>query len=492
MIAAHLPVLQVVTPLLAAPLCALLRRPLPSWLLALAVSLAMPPIAAAMLVRVLAEGPISYQLGSWAPPWGIEYRVDAVNGFVLLLVSTIGAAVMVYARRSVAAEIAPRLQGWFYAMYLLCLAGLLGVTVTGDAFNIFVFLEISSLSSYVLIALGRDRRALAAAYQYLIMGTIGATFIVIGIGLLYTMTGTLNIVDLAQRIRLVEQTRPVLAALGFLTVGISLKLALFPLHLWLPNAYAFAPSAVTAFLAATATKVAIYLLLRFAFTVFGGTFVFEAKPLAEVMLGFSLAAMFAAAVVAVFQDNVKRMLAYSSVAQIGYITLGISLDSRLGLTGAIVHLFNHGLMKGALFLLIGGVALKLGSVKLDDIAGVGRRMPLTMAGFVLAGLSMLGIPGTVGFVGKWYLVLAAIERGWWWLAAAIVLSSLITLVYIGRVVETAYFRPPAAGADTTEPPPAMLLPAWLLVLACVYFGLDTSMTVGVAERAAETLLAGTQ
>ena len=160
----------------------------------------MPVIAGAMLWQVLTTGPISYHLGGWAPPWGIEYRVDLLNAFVLVLVSTVGAVIMPFARRSVAFELEERREAWFYCMYLLCLTGLLGIAVTGDAFNAFVFLEISSLSTYVLIALGRDRRALLAAFQYLIMGTIGATFYVIGVGLLYLLTGTLNMVDIAARL----------------------------------------------------------------------------------------------------------------------------------------------------------------------------------------------------------------------------------------------------------------------------------------------------
>ena len=487
MIAGQLPALQVVLPLMAAPLCALLRRGNLAWAVAMLVSLALPAVAASLLVQVLAGGPISYMLGSWAAPYGIEYRVDEANALLLVLVSGIGAVVTVYARRSVAAEIPAHLQAWFYTMYLLCLTGLLGIVITGDAFNVFVFLEISSLSSYVLIAMGRDRRALTAAYQYLIMGTIGATFIVIGVGLLYVMTGTLNLVDMAERIAAVGPSRPILAALAFLTVGFSLKLALFPLHLWLPNAYAYAPSVATAFLAATATKVAVYLLLRFVFSVFGPTFAFTAMPLPEVFLLLSVIAIFAASVVAVFQDNVKRMLAYSSVAQIGYITLGIGIATQTGLTGGIVHLFNHAVMKGGLFLLMGCVALRLGSVMIDDLAGLGRRMPWTAAGIVVAGLSMIGAPGTVGFVSKWYLALAALEKGWWWLVALIVLSSLLTLVYMGRIVEAVYFRAPER-EDVRESPPSMLIPAWILVAACVYFGLHTDLTVGVATRAAAALM----
>ena len=489
MIALHLPVLQVVVPLLAAPLCAVFRRGFVAWLITLIASWAAFAAAIGLVLQVIDQGVISYELGGWAPPIGIEYRVDLINAYVLMVVTGIGAVIIPYARVSVAARFGSRDQAWFYTMYLLALTGLLGVTVTGDAFNIFVFLEISSLASYVMIAMGRERHCLTAAYQYLIMGTVGATFIVIGIGLLWAMTGTLNLYDLAQRIPAIENTRPVLAALAFLTVGISLKLALFPLHLWLPNAYAYAPSVTSAFLAGTATKVAIYLLLRFFYTVFGGATFFETTPLPEIFLVLSLVAMFAASTVAVFQSNVKRMLAYSSVAQIGFITLGISYATETGLTGAMAHIFNHAIMKAGLFLLIGNVLFQLGSVKIDDMAGIGRKMPITMAGFVILGLSLLGTPGTVGFISKWYLGLAAVEQGQWWLVALIVIASLITMLYIGRVVEVAYFREPTEKvAQLREAPLSLLVPAFVLVGAAIYFGLDTSLSVGLAQHAAGLLL----
>jgi len=489
MILGHLPALIVVVPLLAAPVCAVLRRGQHAWLFALAVSLLLPPIALALLLRVLEQGPISYWLGSWPPPWGIEYRIDAANGFVLLLVAAIGAVVLVYARASVEREIAVDRRVWYYTMYLLCLAGLLGMAATGDAFNVFVFLEIASLSTYVLIAMGRDRRALVAAYQYLVVGTIGATFYVIGVGFLYLATGTLNMADLAERLPQVADQRAVLVGLCFLAVGLCLKLALFPLHHWLPNAYGYAPSTATAFLAATATKVAIYLLLRFLFTVFGKTLPFQDMALPAMLIGLSVAAILYASVSAIQKDNVKIMLAYSSVAQIGYITLGIAFASETGLTGGIVHLFNHGVMKGALFLLVGGIAYRVGTVSVSGIAGLARQMPMTFAGIVVAGMSMVGVPGTVGFVSKWYLILAALERGWWWLAAIVAGSSLLALVYLGRIVEAAYFRRSTESArEVADPPLSMLIPAWLLVAACVYFGLDTDLTVEVACRAARGLL----
>jgi len=484
-LAQHLPALQVVVPLVSAPLAVLLRRPAPAFVVTtLACWFAFA--AAIALWLAVATGPsISYHIGNWPPPWGIEYRVDRLSAFVLVLVSGMAALVLPYSRASIAREI-PREQHYlYYAMFALCVTGLLGITITGDAFNVFVFLEISSLSTYVLIALGPDRRALVSSYQYLVMGTIGATFIVIGVGLLYLMTGTLNLADMAGRLHAVRNTRPVLAALAFLTVGISLKLALFPLHQWLPNAYTYAPAAVSSFLAATATKVSIYLLIRFFYSVFGRATVFDDLPLSEIILGLSVAAMFVASTVAIFQDNLKRMFAYSSVAQIGYITLGISFDSVTGLTASILHLFNHAVTKGALFMLLGGVTAACGSAVLPRLAGLGRTMPLTSFGIVIGGLSLIGVPGTVGFVSKWYLVLAAVENGQWALAGAIVASSLLAVAYVWRFVEVAYFREPAPGlVERGEAPAALLIPAYVLVAATIWFGFATSFTVGSATRAA--------
>ena len=377
MTSAHLPVLQVIMPLIAAPLCALLQRTAASWIIAVATALSTLLISIALLNQVLAAGALSYAMGGWPPPWGIEYRIDLVNAYILLIVSASGALVAVFARPVVERRmrLRPEQHGQFYALYLLCLTGLLGMTITGDAFNLFVFLEISSLSSYVLISLGRDRRGLTAAYQYLIMGTIGATFFLIGIGLLYVMTGTLNMTDLAERLPAVADTRTVRAAFAFLTVGVSLKLALFPLHLWLPNAYAYSPSVVAAFLAATATKVAVYVLLRIFFTIFGARFSFDVMELEYILLPLALIGAVSMSIVAIFQVNVKRMLAYSSVAQIGYIILGISLVSESGLTGGIVHLFNHALIKVTLFMALGCISYRVGAVHIDRLAGLGRAMP---------------------------------------------------------------------------------------------------------------------
>jgi multicomponent Na+:H+ antiporter subunit D len=492
-ISQHLPALQVVLPLAAAPLCALWRRGTVAWVLATAACWLTFLIAIQLLQQVLTTGPLSYAMGGWPVPWGIEYRLDPLNAFMLLIVTGSAAIILSSARLSVARRLRlpPDKQAWFYATWLLCLTGLLGIISTGDAFNLFVFLEISSLSSYTLISSGRDRRALTAAYQYLIMGTIGATFILLGIGYLYVMTGTLNMADLAERLPAVAHTRTIQVAFAFLTVGLGLKLALFPLHLWLPNAYAYGPSVVTAFLAATATKVSVYVLLRFFFTVFGATFAFQTLRLGWVLLPLALLGMISASLTAIFQNNVRRMLAYSSIAQIGYMILGISLVSVTGLTAAIVHLFNHALMKGTLFLALAGVSFRIGSARLENMAGLGRAMPWTMAAFVIGGLSLLGVPLTAGFISKWYVLLATLQRGWWLVTVLVLLTSLLALVYLGRVVETAYFRPLPDGQPVPQEAPwSLLLPTWVLALANLYFGIDTSLSVGVAWRAAEWLLGG--
>ena len=488
---AHLPILQVIVPLMAAPACLILRRPQLVWMFTLLASTIAFIISILLLQQVMQTGTISYELGGWSPPWGIEYRIDKLNAFIALIISGVSTVVLVAAHTSIEKEIPQEKHTLFYILYLLSLTGMLGIVTTGDAFNVFVFLEISSLSAYSLIALGRDRRALWASFQYLIMGTIGATFILIGIGLMYQMTGTLNMVDLATRLPEVAETRTVTTAYVFFIVGVCLKLALFPLHLWLLNAYAHAPSIVTAFFAATSTKVAAYLLIRFTFSIFGVSFSFTTLPMEMVFLTLGLLGIFVASTVAIYQDNIKHVFAYSSVAQIGYMIVGFSMTTSAGLSAMLLHVFNHALMKGALFLALGAVMLRVGSTQLKDFQGLGRQMPLTMAAIVVGGLSLIGVPLTVGFVSKWYLVVAALEKGWWPVAGLVLLGSLLAVVYVWRIVETAYFKAPlapiAGKEQVKEAPMAFLLPVWMLVSANVYFGLDTRLSVEIATAAAQSL-----
>ncbi|MEL6998002.1 MAG: monovalent cation/H+ antiporter subunit D family protein [Pseudomonadota bacterium] len=487
--AANLPALQVMVPLIGSVVCAVIRQRHLCAAITILCSAVMPVIAFMILWQVQASGTISYAMGGWAPPIGIEYRIDTINAFLLVLVSLMGAVVALYAPRSVGNEIRPEKQGWYYSMYLMCLAGLLGMAITGDAFNVFVFMEISSLAMYTLIALGSERRALVAAFQYLIIGTIGASFYVIGVGLLFLVTGSLNLWDIAQRLPEVENLRSVVAGLAFIVVGFGLKLAMFPMHLWLPNAYAFAPTVATAFIASTATKVAIYLLLRFAFSVFGVDYLTEHAPGGEVFLILAALAMLVCSVSAIFQINIKRMLAYSSVAQVGYMLAGIAIATDIGLTGSISHMFNHAIVKACLFLAVGCIFFSTGVTRIENMAGIGRTMPLTMAAFVIAGLGLIGVPGTAGFVSKWYLVQAAADVGNWLIIAVIMVSSVLAVIYLGRVVEIAWFREPKATV-VRKPPVEMMAMTWVLALATIWFGVQTDLSAGVPTIAAAELLAG--
>ena len=477
---------SVLLPLIAAPVCALLPGRMLPWLLTLIAVLASAVISALVLPQAV-QAPLSYHFGNWPTPIGIEYRVDAVNGLLALLISMMALVIVPWMRQSVNQEV-PQRQGPFYALFLLAMSGLMGITLTGDAFNVFVFLEISSLSTYALVAHGTRRGALLSAFRYLIMGTLGATFYLIGVGLLYIMTGTLNMADMAERIPEVADTRAVRAAFVFIMVGLGLKLALFPLHRWLPGAYSNAPSAVTVFLAATATKVAVYVMLRMVFSVFGVEFALS-MPYEEFFLVLGGIGILYASVQAIGQRTAKRMLAYSSVAQIGYIALAVGFVSIDGLTAGLVHLFNHALMKGALFMAVGAVVYRLGSNRIEDFAGLGREMPWTMLGFTLATLSMIGVPLTAGFISKWVLLQAAIADGHWIVVGVVAVGSMLAVVYLGRIIEAAYLRPaPEGRAPVREVGLWFQLPMWVLVLANFWFGIDTSLTLGTATRGAEVLL----
>jgi len=250
----------------------------------------------------------------------------------------------------------------------------------------------------------------------------------------------------------------------------------------------FAVASLT-LLAGTATKVALYVMLRFVFTVFTPDYSFVALPLAFVLMVLAVAGMFAGAWAAMFQANLKRMLAYSSVGQVGYMVLGVSLVSMTGLTATFLHLFNHALIKAALFMALGTVMYRVGSARIEAIRGLGRDMPWTLTAFALAGLSIIGIPTTAGFISKWYLILASMEAGHWWLVMLIVVTSLMAVYYIWRVVEAAWFQPrPDDAPPVSEAPLALLLPTWVLVALNFYFGLDTRLTVAAATAAAEALL----
>ena len=493
-LAAHAPVLPAAVPLLAATIVTAIPNGRFAWGVALAAIAFAFACSLELILATQGAGVISYELGGWAPPLGIEFRVDSLNAAIALLIGVMGVLALVYALPSVADEISADKRGLFYAAFLICFSGLSGVALTGDAFNLFVFLEISSIATYALVAMGHqnDRRALTASFNYLVMGTIGATFYVIGVGFLYMATGTLNMADIAMRVAEMGDHRVVEIAFAFILVGIGLKAALFPLHLWLPNAYAFAPNVVTIFLASTATKVAFYVIIRFAFDVFDPSSSFVLASLAWVVTPLAIAGMIAASTQAIFQADARRLLAYSSVAQVGYMMLGLGVGTTAGVSAGVLHLMNHALMKGALFMALGGFALTYGARRINDFRGLGHTMPLTASAFTVGGLSLIGVPFTVGFISKFYLVQAALDRGWWWAVAAVLISSVLAVFYVYRLLAVMWVRPApdTHGATIRRLPVIMAAPLWILALANLVFGVNADLLVGFAERAAAAAIAG--
>lgn len=414
------PALIVVAPLFAAlfaGLAAWIEKRL-SYPIALA-GLAVSTFSAfKVLMQVLNSGTISYRMAGWAPPMGIEYRIDLLNAMVLLLVAGIAFLNLIASYQSVEQETHDR-AGSFYTIYLLFVTGLLGVSATGDLFNLYVLIEITSLTSYAMVAMGDRDRGPLASINYVFVGVIGASFYLLGVGYLYLQTGSLNMVDVARILTGIQGSSTVLVAFILCMIGLWIKMALFPLHVWLPNAYSYSPVAFSRVVAPLMTKVMVYAMIRLMVTVFGLEYIFKTLNLSEAVVWLATAAILAGGIMALAQKNLKKMLTFIIVCEIGYMVGGAWMGNQLGMTGAILHILNDALMTFALFLAAGSMVYKLKTVELTDLEGLFGKMPWTMAGFVLAGLSIVGVPPTCGFFSKWYLILGAFEAGAYHFAAEI-------------------------------------------------------------------------
>ncbi len=486
MMAPHVPVLIPALFLLAAlliPLAGLLARRL-AGLLALASTAAAAGLAIQGLLHVQAHGRISYHLAGWPPPIGIEFALDPLSAFFCVIVTGVATLALLHAQRIANHEIAAA-ETSFYVLAMLLLAGLSGMVVTGDLFNLYVFLEISALAGYALIARG-DPRAPLSAFRYLTLGTTGAAFYLFGLALIYMSVGSLNLVDVTNLLPEMADTRPVLLGLSLMVLGMGLKMALFPLHAWLADAYTHASSAATALIAPIGTKVAAYVLLRIMFYLVDPQYLREQTPLPLVIGYLGAAGMLWGSIMAMCQKELKRMLAYSSVAQVGYIALGLGLASPLGFIGAVLHALNHACMKACLFLVAGNLRLRLGHSLVPRLVdNLRERMPWTAAAFAAAAISMVGLPPMAGFFSKWYLVLGSIEQANWVFVVVLVASSLLNAVYFFRVLERIYLKPlaPPEAADSAaataarEAPASMLIPTLALAVALLVLGVMNAWIV---------------
>ncbi|OUV03886.1 MAG: hypothetical protein CBC42_00325 [Betaproteobacteria bacterium TMED82] len=491
-----LPVLPVIIPLTVAPICVLMRDSFLCWLLVLFSTTAVCLTSLKLILDLQHVPSISYGMGGWEPPIGIEYSIDHLSSIILILLAVFSLIVSFFCRESLMKEVNADKHYIFWTIFLMCLGGLIGVTLTSDAFNAFVFMEISSLASYVLIALSKNRNALLASYRYLILGTIGATMFVLGVGILFAQTGTLNFSDISKELQEIGENKATFAAFSFILVGLSLKAAIFPLHGWLPNAYAHSPSLVATFFAATSTKVALYLYIRFIFDVFGPYKLLEDTILQFFLITLSFLAIIIGSGAAIFQSDLKKIFAYSSIGQIGFITLAITLSTELGLISAILHIINHAITKGLIFLLITYLSLNVGRVTIASIRGLGSRQPLMAFGMVIGCLSLIGVPGTVGFVSKWNLVVAVLDKGYWLMALMVLLTTLLTIIYSWKIIESLYFKDDEhisnslGNEEKTEANKISLVyipPVIFLIILTIGFGLDSSIPLTGAVNAINIL-----
>lgn len=478
------PVLLVIAPLLSAFLISAagwLNRRLcfPIAVVALSASVYS---SIGLLLRVLEEGSVLYRLGGWSPPWGIAYYVDHLNGLVLTVVSLVALLNLIASKKSIEQEF-PEKIGPFYTLYVLMVTGLLGIVVTGDAFNLYVLLEIASLTGYGLIAMGEDRAPLASL-NYLYMGTIGACFYLLGIGYLYIVTGSLNMMDIANILPPIYQSKAVLAAFIICMVGVWLKMALFPLHAWLPNAYTYAPSASSSLIAPLMTKVMIYVMIRLMFSVFTPKFTFTVLTVNEPIVWLAVIAILFGAILALAEKNLKKMLTYVLITEVGYMVGGAWLGNRAGMTGAILHIVNDALMTLCVFLVVGNIVYKVRGYAFDDLKGLMRKMPFTMGAFIIGALSIIGVPPTSGFFSKWYLISGAIQAGHYGFMVALLFSSLVNVILFFRIIEIAYYEPFSDhlsdhhGHESHPEPPdeaplTMLVPLLIVAAGLVLVGIYT-------------------
>jgi multicomponent Na+:H+ antiporter subunit D len=441
--------------------------------------------SALLLQSVGGGGAFSYRLGGWPPPWGIEYRIDHLNALMLVLISLLSLLTAVHSKKSVDREL-PEKESLFWSLFALLITGMLGICITADLFNLFVLLEVSSLSGYVLIAMG-ERQALYASFRYIIIGTIGASFYLLGVGYLYIATGSLNMADIAQLLTGMVPSKTIVVGFSFLLIGLGIKMALFPMHGWLPDAYTYAPSAVSAALAPLMTKVMAYVMIRVMFTVFSPEFSVSIVRATDILVWLGVAAILSGAVMALSQDDFKRMLSYVIVAEIGYIVGGVGLANSIGFQGAVFHIVNDAIMMATLFLVAGQIHYRTGGHGIADFKGIFRSMPVTAAVFTVGALAVIGVPPTCGFFSKWYLLLGGIQANQWGFVAALLVCTLVNIALFFRIFDKGLYghaqhtkqgHPAHHGnPGAAEAPLSMLIPASTLAVVIVLVGIFNQLIV---------------
>ena len=426
-------------PLFMALIIIFIRNNFLSWIISVLTTLIITAISIFILFTFNLK-PVSYYFGNFLPPVGIEYKIDLLNLFFIVIVSVIALLSIIWAKNAIVKEIGKEKTYLFYSMFLLTFVGSLGILITNDAFNLFVFLEISSLTTYILIALSKNKESTLASFNYLIIGTVSASFYVFGIGVLYMMFGTLNIESLITAMIDAPVNPLFVLAITLLSAGILIKIAIFPLAWWLPKSYSTAPSVVSAFLAGTASKVSIYMFLKIIIIMVGRANSIDLTSLLNLIIVLSVCSMFVYGFIAIKQDNIKMLLAFSSLSQVGFIMLGIGILNPDSINASLFIILSHALVKTGLFLCVGNLLFQFNSTNLSDLAGLSRKAPFTFFAMVFLLLSLAGIPATSGFWGKLYLIISSFHSTYWFLAIAVILASVLSFFYAWKIIKILWDR----------------------------------------------------
>ena len=477
----QLPILIIALPLLFIPLIILLRSNQYSFILSIIVSLLNLALIIILFKQVYYNGDMFYELGSWPAPIGIRLNADLLSCYFLFLINFISLICLISSKDLVNTQVAKENIYLFYTSWLLCNIGFSGIILTNDIFNLFVFLEISSLASYFLISQGNYKKSVLAAIQYLFIGSIGAVFILMAIGILYTHTGTLNMTDLSEKIIQAKPSSSVILAIALFFIGVAIKSALFPLHGWLVRTYAYAPSIIVTYFSGTSTKIGIYILLRVFLDILNSINPFEYYDLAQLILFLSLFGVLLATFVAIKQSEIKNMLAFSSVAQLSYIVIAIMLLTPDGVTASLIHVFNHSIIKTGLFLIITILFINNNNITLDDIAGLNSKHPLIASSFLILLLGLVGLPLTSGFISKWYLVMAIFKSDYWYISGVVLITSFMTLFYVWLLIEKIYFSNNKF-SDGHKINGYQYVCVFILTGLTLYLGIDTNFTVGISKE----------
>ena len=403
-----------------------------------------------------------YYIGGWASTVGIVWVLDGLSALILLIVAAVSLAATLFSVNYMDRYTS---RSKYYGLFLLMLAGMNGVILTGDMFNLFVFLEVASIASYALVAFGCEREELEASFKYAILGSVASTFVLLGVVVLYTSFGVVNMAHLASAISglkdgVLANTACVFAMM-LLVAGLGLKAALVPFHAWLPDAHPAAPAPISAMLSGVLIKaIGIYALMRILYTVFG-----MPEGVGTVLLVLGALSMVVGALLAMGQTDMKRMLAYSSISQVGYIVLALGLGTNDGIAAGLFHLVNHGIFKALLFLTSGAVVYRTGTRSLDEMGGLARRMPVTAGASLAGSLAIAGVPPFNGFVSKVWIIVACVRAGHFGLAALAVVVSIITLAYYLRLQRRAFFGALPERWRALRPVPALMGAVMVLLAA---------------------------